>query len=217
MPPEKIDHSSIPLPSISADLREIKRPINGLINTSPEDEHLSSKGEAKERKKKDGKVIRKVSANNTSQDEEAPLQSVRKTRAQNQTSRVRSDLKLKKEVKDEKPIIKEEVKEEPQFPVESKSLLNGSDVSDKKPVGDGPSNKSKLCSSVGSSKLGLPENKRLIVGVNTINYDASSSVKNKAKVFSIYSIKQNGKCFINFGLCIIFFSFFSLARKGKWR
>ena len=34
----------------------------------------------------------------------------------------------------------------------------------------------------GPSMLGLPDNKGLIVGVNTINYDASSSVKNKAKV-----------------------------------
>jgi hypothetical protein len=180
LPPEKIDHLTLPLPSISADLREIKKPVNGLLNTSPEDEHLPSKAESKERKKKDGKSLRKLSTN-TSQDEEAPLQSGRKTRAQNQT-RSRSELKLKKEVKDEKPIVKEEIKEEPDSPVESSPLLNGGDVSDEKLTGDNPSKQSKLCSSVGSSKLGLPENKRLIVGVNTINYDASSSVKNKAKV-----------------------------------
>ena len=29
--------------------------------------------------------------------------------------------------------------------------------------------------------MGLPDNSGLIVGVNTINYDASSSVRNKAK------------------------------------
>merc|ERR1712018_484574 len=31
------------------------------------------------------------------------------------------------------------------------------------------------------SKMGLPDSSGLIVGVNTINYDASSSVRNKAK------------------------------------
>merc|ERR1719323_812894 len=31
------------------------------------------------------------------------------------------------------------------------------------------------------SKMGLPDASGLIVGVNTINYDASSSVRNKAK------------------------------------
>ena len=40
----------------------------------------------------------------------------------------------------------------------------------------------KTSPSGGASKLGLPDNKGLIVGVNTINYDASSSVRNKAKV-----------------------------------
>merc|ERR1711944_370859 len=30
-------------------------------------------------------------------------------------------------------------------------------------------------------KMGLPDNSGLIVGVNTINYDASSELKNKAK------------------------------------
>ena len=30
-------------------------------------------------------------------------------------------------------------------------------------------------------KMGLPDNSGLIVGVNTINYDASSSLRNKAK------------------------------------
>lgn len=36
-------------------------------------------------------------------------------------------------------------------------------------------------------KLGLPDNSGLIVGVNTINYDASSSLRNKAKVRFLFS------------------------------
>ena len=52
------------------------------------------------------------------------------------------------------------------------------------------------------TKLGLPDNSGLIVGVNTINYDASSSVRNKAKVNKW--IKIDGVFFAKFG------TFFSL-------
>jgi len=173
LPLEKFDSSVLPLPSISADLREIKKPVNGLLNTSSDNENLQSKIEVKERKKKEIKKFRKLSAN-TSQDEEAPLQPGRKTRAQNLTVKTKTESKLKKEVKEEKATVKVEVKEELDSPVESKPLFNGAEDVDGNSSADTPSFK--------SNKPGFPENKRLIVGVNTINYDASSSVKNKAKV-----------------------------------
>ena len=47
--------------------------------------------------------------------------------------------------------------------------------------------------------MGLPDNSGLIVGVNTINYDASSSVRNKAKV--------NKWIKIDFVVCFFFAKF----------
>jgi hypothetical protein len=49
------------------------------------------------------------------------------------------------------------------------------------PSKNGPNSCPKGAGSGSPTKLGLPDNSGLIVGVNTINYDASSSVRNKAK------------------------------------
>ena len=230
-----------PLPSINSDVREIKKPSNGILNTSTDDEPLAARGDVKERKKKERKKSKRSSL--TSQPEESA--GARKTRAQIQsqtptptTSKIMSpklssspkagieiktefkeEQEMKVEIKDEKeelpvasptkaglpvasaskaglPIKVEHVKEEEESFSDSEKplLVNGRGIAQAEPclstqaelhVATSPvkSHAHKTSpSSASLAKLGLPDNKGLIVGVNTINYDASSSVRNKAKV-----------------------------------
>ena len=227
-----------PLPSINSDVREIKKPSNGILNTSTDDEPLAARGDVKERKKKERKKSKRSSL--TSQPEESA--GARKTRAQIQsqtptTSKILSpklsspkaefeiktefkeEEEMKVDIKDEKeglpiasptkaglpvasaakaglPIKVEHVKEEDESFSDSEKplLVNGRGNTHAEPclstqaelhVATSPvkSHAHKTSPSSGSlAKLGLPDNKGLIVGVNTINYDASSSVRNKAKV-----------------------------------
>jgi hypothetical protein len=175
------------LPSINADLREIKKPINGLINTSTDDEPLASR-DSKERKKKERKKSKKALPGGN---EESPV-SGRKTRAQQQKS-PKIEPEVKVEIKEEPP---EEEKPSP-APVTPKVKKEEedeifSDAEKHVPVVNGRERTTSMHSPVkgqhpktspsGPSMLGLPDSKGLIVGVNTINYDASSSVRNKAKV-----------------------------------
>ena len=207
---------SAPLPSISADVREIKRPSNGLLNTSTDDEPLASRGDVKERKKKERKKSKRVSTSHGGP-EEGPA-AARKTRAQLQKPSMTSpkiEVEMKSEIKievDEKPVtsaspIKFEQQQQQQRPIKEedesfsdneKPLVNGlqSPKHQQQPQQQQPEHPESLAnmtspmkghhktspSSSGCTKLGLPDNKGLIVGVNTINYDASSSVRNKAKV-----------------------------------
>jgi hypothetical protein len=234
-----------PLPSINSDVREIKKPSNGLLNTSTDDEPLAARGEVKERKKKERKKSKRSSL--TSQPEECT--SARKTRAQIHSQAptaskllspklespkpeidIKTEIKeeeMEVEINDEKaglpavspskaglPMKVEHVKEEQEesFSDSEKPLLvngRGNMQADtcRNMEADTPGNmqaevqentqaemhavtspvKSHKTSPSSSSlaKLGLPDNKGLIVGVNTINYDASSSVRNKAKVTRI--------------------------------
>ena len=177
------------LQSISADLREIKKPVNGLLNTSTDDEPLALR-DSKERKKKERKKSKK---------DDSPMVA-RKTRAQ-QLKSPKLEPELKTGIKEEEvvdevkplkmlasPKIKKEDEEEEEQLLFSDSeqssapVLNGRDKQQPQllsPIKGGPQHKA---SPTGPSMLGLPDSKGLIVGVNTINYDASSSVKNKAKV-----------------------------------
>lgn len=211
---------SAPLPSISADVREIKRPSNGLLNTSTDDEPLALRGDVKERKKKE----RKKSKQGTSHGghEEGGPSAARKTRAQVQKPSMTSpkiEVEMKTEIKievDEKPVTSvSPVKFEQQRPIKDeeeslsdneKPLVNGLQSPKQRQQSqqqqpEHPETSANMTSpmkghhktspSSGCTKLGLPDNKGLIVGVNTINYDASSSVRNKAKVclFSRSSLK----------------------------
>ena len=197
------------LQSISADLREIKKPVNGLLNTSTDDEPLALR-DSKDRKKKERKKSKKGTADDSPMAAAAAGAAGRKTRAQ-QLRSPKPEPELKTEIKEEvvedvklsplkmlaSPKVKKEEEEEI-FSDSEKSpaaVLNGRDKPPPpqllSPVkgGGGPHQKA---SPTGPSMLGLPDSKGLIVGVNTINYDASSSVRNKAKVkkASIWSKKS---------------------------
>jgi histone-lysine N-methyltransferase MLL5 len=197
-----VDSNPAPLPSINADLREIKKPANGLLNTSTDDEPLASR-DIKERKKKERKKAKRFLPTTN---EESPIAS-RKTRAQHQTLKSPNpEVEVKTEVKEEieekvspvkleqpKPIIKEE--EESFSDNEKPPIVNGRDEHHQSPHEHQEPQPTEMLSPIkghhhktspsgGASKLGLPDNKGLIVGVNTINYDASSSVRNKAKVIN---------------------------------
>merc|ERR1712141_567661 len=166
LPPDIPDE---PLPSINADLREIKKPLNGLLN-SPEEAPL--------KKKKKVKVMLKSPTSTKNE---------RKT-----TKKTPAKVKSEPPPPPEKPVpVKKEIKKEepevapPIVPIKDETLVNGIKEEDieeeddeEKPVAsplkNGPTKGS-------PTKMGLPDSSGLIVGVNTINYDASSSVKNKAK------------------------------------
>ena len=178
------------LPSISADLREIKKPMNGLLNTSTDDEPLASRDLKERKKKKERKKTKKGLP------EDSPV-SGRKTRGQQHPKSPKIESEIKTEIKQE-PATSEEVKASPEKFVslkvkkEEDEEVECSDVEKQSPLVNGldkqqpPSpvkvQQHKIGPQGGPSMLGLPDNKGLIVGVNTINYDASSSVKNKAKV-----------------------------------
>ena len=61
--------------------------------------------------------------------------------------------------------------------VDDVTAVNG----EKSPSAKSPPASSTASAKASPAKLGLPDSSGLIVGVNTINYDASSSLKNKAK------------------------------------
>ena len=165
LPPDIPDE---PLPSINADLREIKKPLNGLLN-SPEEAPL--------KKKKKVKVMLKSPASTKNE-----RKTTKKTPAKvkSEPPPPEKPVPVKKEIKKEEPEV-----EAPAVPIKDETLVNGIKEEDieeeddeEKPVAsplkNGPTKGS-------PTKMGLPDSSGLIVGVNTINYDASSSVKNKAK------------------------------------
>lgn len=180
LPLENSSNSSVPLPSINADVREIKKPVNGLLNTSTDDEPLAAR-DVKERKKKERKKSkRNLSVTSTTQE------NVSEEAADNQPRKTRAQVKPKVEPTPKKEFIKEEptelatpVKVEPEFHFEEKSV-HTEEEKDLQPL-NSPIKMQTKSSPTSSTMLGLPDGKGLIVGVNTINYDASSSVRNKAK------------------------------------
>ena len=173
LPPDIPDE---PLPSINADLREIKKPLNGLLNSPSEEAPLK-------KKKKVKVMLKNPSVSTTTKNER---KTTKKTPATKVKSEPPPEKPLKKEIKKEEPEVKPEVKPEVAVPIkDEKPLVNGikeedmeEEDDDEKPVAspmkNGPTKGS-------PTKMGLPDSSGLIVGVNTINYDASSSVKNKAK------------------------------------
>jgi hypothetical protein len=144
--------------------------------------------DVKERKKKDRRKLKRV----TQSGGDDVTAVTRKTRAQQQQKppKVEADAvktEIKEEPADEKPSpVKLEplkVDEEDLFSEDDKSpLMSPGRASEASTPIKG---QHKSSPTGGTSKLGLPDNKGLIVGVNTINYDASSSVRNKTKVSSI--------------------------------
>lgn len=146
-----------PLPSISHDLREIKKPViqNGGGGASSPDE-----APLKERKRKERKKVKRT------------LKEGRNNIRKRQPSSVEHE---------------EEEEEEEEAPPPPPPPADEAVMSPPPINGDESPAQSDLNSPVKSTKqspgkLGLPDSSGLIVGVNTINYDASSSVKNKAKV-----------------------------------
>lgn len=181
LPPDFSSEPAQPLPSINADLREIKKP-NGLL-ASPEEAPLVP---PKERvSKKDKKKLMRTKPNTTKEENNIN----RKTRAV---------AKIKTEEEEEEPIKvepKEEKEEVDMTPEDTKPIkINGTkqEVDDnlgeeeedeeEEDEDEAPSSPTKYGHPKTSpGKLGLPDSSGLIVGVNTINYDASSALRNKAK------------------------------------
>lgn len=176
-----------PLPSINADLREIKKPLNGQLLSVSSPEEAPLRDTIKKKEKKKVKVVLKGSSKNDT-----------KKNGPNVRRKIKSEIKaeaIKTEVKKESTTSEEEMinsKPPPPPPALDSPPLNGKledidlDDLDEEAKGSASPSKNKgqreTDSAKGSpSKLGLPDASGLIVGVNTINYDASSSVKNKAK------------------------------------
>ena len=147
-----------PLQSINADLREIKKPINGTM-TDADDEPLSSTRNENDARTK--KVAKKM-----------PKKKVLKKKAKKVVKKVIK--KVKKAIHNE-PKVNGDIKsddeddEEEEEPKPLKKKSSPPPTSPTRPTKPSP------------AKLGLPDSSGLIVGVNTINYDASSSLRNKAK------------------------------------
>ena len=203
LPPDGLLESQQPLPSINADLKEIKKPaaaassvMNGMLNlSSPEEAPLASRPSQVKKEKKKVKVVlkgkgekkptlprKKIKTEATTVKNEVAAATVKteeikseplsdskvvngSSTATTTTSTITTNTKVKVEesVEEEEDLEEEEVDDKQQPPVS--------------PSKNGPPGSLK-----GSpSKLGLPDNSGLIVGVNTINYDASSAVRNKAQ------------------------------------
>ena len=194
LPPDGLLESKQPLPSINADLKEIKKPsaaassvMNGMLNlSSPEEAPLASRPSQVKKEKKKVKVVLKG-------------------KGEKKPTLPRKKIKTEAPVKHEVAVKTEDIKSEPlgtsdskvvngsttatshttkvkvEEPIEEDEDLEEEEVDDKQPPVS-PSKNGPPGSLKGSpSKLGLPDNSGLIVGVNTINYDASSAVRNKAQ------------------------------------
>ena len=203
LPPDGLLESQQPLPSINADLKEIKKPsaaasssvMNGMLNlSSPEEAPLASRPSQVKKEKKKVKVVlkgkgekkptlprKKIKTEATTVKNEVTAATVKteeikseplsdskvvngSSTATTTTSTItNTKVKIEESVEEEEDLEEEEVDDKHQPPVS--------------PSKNGPPGSLK-----GSpSKLGLPDNSGLIVGVNTINYDASSAVRNKAQ------------------------------------
>ncbi len=147
-----------PLQSINADLREIKKP-NGMVlmNSSSDETHREKKLKQKKKKKKK-KVLKKSSKEKSS----------RKSR------NLRPLAGADEEDDEEEERLLGDHSENNK--VANTSTVNGEVGSNSPP--------SPTKAKPSPPKLGLPDSSGLIVGVNTINYDASSSLRNKSKVSS---------------------------------
>ncbi len=193
---KEMNHISA-LPSINADLKEIsKKPpaaasaasalMNGLVNSLSSPEEAPLRDSIKKKKK-----MKKVKVVLKPQTDKKLKSNARKPKVKAEVKSEPSSNPVKVEVKPEPAqapistpsIVKQEIKKE--FKKESASSEDEqhSDDMDQGPLSPQNAKNGPVGSPVkGSpSKLGLPDASGLIVGVNTINYDASSSVKNKAK------------------------------------
>ncbi len=151
-----------PLQSINADLREInKKPMNGVVGGNPPSSAVPTPTEAavgsetplaKDKKRKDKKKAKKAPSKEKIQPKVKPVVPKKSVAA----------------------VVDDDEDEDVDYN-HSENELNGDHE------GNGPASPSKS-SKPSPAKMGLPDNSGLIVGVNTINYDASSSMKNKAKV-----------------------------------
>jgi hypothetical protein len=212
LPPDSHDSTDAlsPLPSINADLREIKKPTNGLlISSSPEEAPLVSRdSNITKKKKKKVKVVLKPASTTT---KKTPRKSTKikaeaaaavvaaaatAAAAEAAEAAAAAAVIVKQEINNDdttENIKVEMIKDEPQ-PVngrvvkkeeeEEKEELAANDDNDdyelKPPVSPSKNNGPHQPAKSSPAKLGLPDASGLIVGVNTINYDASSSLRNKA-------------------------------------
>ena len=126
------------------------------------------------RKKPNGVVNSSSSDENQKKSSTQPLSSKKKSKK----SKPDSSKSNKKPSSSKKLSLDDDEEDEER----SDNEMNGdaANVTENNSNNTAPSSPSKAKPSPG--KLGLPDSSGLIVGVNTINYDASSSLRNKAKV-----------------------------------
>ena len=134
----------------------------------------SISADLREMKKSNGIMSGSSAASSPSQSEETGKSAKKKQKVTKKIKRTPS--KNANEKKKPKPakLSTDEEEEEESPGSDSGNEVNGEQDESKKDSSPG-----KVKQSPG--KLGLPDSSGLIVGVNTINYDASSSLKNKAK------------------------------------
>lgn len=128
-----------PLPSINADLKEIKK-TNGILSEDKESKRVRNKGPNKKQHIRPKKRMLAKKVSNNDEDYEEP--------------------------EDDNSVSEPEVNGDGEDSSNEASNTNPNSPSKAKPS---------------PGKMGLPDNSGLIVGVNTINYDASSALRNKAK------------------------------------
>ena len=205
LPPDSscLPQESSPLPSINADLREItmkgaKSATNGILSPtgSPASSRSSDADESTplsstrnrqaeqvmdkpetENKLKSGKEKRKFPRLVMKSPKKTKSTNLKENKSSQSTAGKRG--KIRKETED--PTLSRSKKLSSDS-VESKIQSNFSADDTDAGQESTPTSPTKYGSAKPSpGKMGLPDNSGLIVGVNTINYDASSELKNKAK------------------------------------
>ncbi len=176
---------SNPLQSINADLREISKKPNGLVSSaasspSQNDEPSQSKAAAAAANRKKKQKVKKAPSGplSSAKKKPAPTPASKPKRPQPPPQHHQQQLHGRSE-DDEAENDEEDEDEEGGHTTQSSEneAVNGDDFKSNKE----PSSPTKTTASGKPSpaKLGLPDSSGLIVGVDTINYDAS--IKNKAK------------------------------------
>ena len=208
LPPDSscYPQESSPLPSINADLREItmksSKPVtNGIISptTSPPSSRSSDLDEStplsstRNRQGEDNtSKLESVNRQNTKPQKEKRkfpklvLKSPKKSKSinskENKANHITSVNKPKIKKGNEELGSSRNARKNSMTRAEDKNIESNSAEETDLGQESIPNSPTKYGSAKPSpGKLGLPDNSGLIVGVNTINYDASSELKNKAK------------------------------------
>lgn len=186
-------HVSAPLPSINADLREIKNGLleadSGLPSPSAKDKKKRKVSLSSSSTKKLTKVKKEV--NRTVKEPSTPTKKTRQAKLA-AAAKVHDDAVNDIELNEEPAVASPPPPAPVSAPISAPASgylsdsqdshgLNGMGGGSPSPSKSGIPSVSAANKASPSKQLGLPDNSGLIVGVNTINYDASSSLKNKAK------------------------------------